>query len=69
MFSETTTSIDLKNILISLYPKYDCHVIAVDQLKTIKPQMNQIIISNLQTSKDQGYHWILCLCVDKRFVE
>ena len=69
MFSETTTSIDLKNILISLYPKYDCHVIAVDQIKTIKPQMNQIIICNLQTSKDKGSHWVLCLCVDKRFVE
>lgn len=67
-FSEITSSIDLLNILNNLYPNFDNHVVAVDELNKITPLMNQIIVCNLQTTSDVGSHWVMLVCSDTKYV-
>lgn len=66
-FSEVTDTWSLSKILKNEYPDYDCHVLAMDQLKSIKPKMKQIIIINYHTSAMPGSHWLLIVCHESKY--
>jgi len=68
-FNEVTNSDDLELILKNEYPRYDYHVVAMDQLETIKPKMKQIIIVNYQRTGQPGNHWLLVLIHQAKYIE
>lgn len=66
-FDEITDSNQLLLILNKLYPDYDNHVIAIDQLKTIAPKMKQIIICNYRKMTENGTHWVCIACKEVQY--
>lgn len=66
-FSEITNSIQLLKLLKILFTKFDCHVVAKDQLKEIEPKKKQIVIVNIDDSGNEGTHWTCFVCAEPKY--
>lgn len=66
-FREVTDDRELRIYLKQLYPDYNTHVVAIDELKNIKPQMKQIIIVNYKKRENGGTHWVAVIAKEERY--
>jgi hypothetical protein len=67
-FKEITDSRQLKALLDKLYPLYDSHVVAIDELENIVPNMDQLIIVNYREKSVKGTHWVSIACREAKYV-